>query len=57
MKPEGRNRTEFWSKTAVSLHRCAMIGILLFGTISDFAKFIPQKELVYLLKLNYTVLQ
>jgi hypothetical protein len=39
---------EIRSKTAISLHRCAVIG--------DFAKFIPQKELVYTLTQNYTVL-
>jgi hypothetical protein len=41
---------EFWSKTAILLHRCAVITIVFFNTMSDFAKIIPQKELVYLLK-------
>jgi hypothetical protein len=43
---------EFRPKTAISLHRCAMIGTVFSGPISDFAKFIPPKELVYLLKLT-----
>jgi hypothetical protein len=47
IKPDGKNRMEFWQKSAVSLHRCAMITIVLFDTMSDFAKFIPPKELVY----------
>jgi hypothetical protein len=35
------------AKTAVSLHRCAVITIVFFETMTDFAKFIPPKELVY----------
>jgi sialic acid synthase SpsE len=31
---------KFQSKTTVSLYRCAMIEIVFFDTISDFAKFI-----------------
>jgi hypothetical protein len=37
----------FWPKTVISLHRCAIITIVFSDPISDFAKFIPQKELVY----------
>jgi hypothetical protein len=40
MKKEGKNSTDFWPKTAISLHRCAMIEIVFFDTISGFAKFI-----------------
>jgi hypothetical protein len=43
---------EFLSKAAISLHRCAMITIVFFRPISDFAKFIPPKELVYKLTVN-----
>jgi hypothetical protein len=47
---------EFRPKTAISLDKCAMITIVFFDPMSDFAKFIPQKELVYKLTQNYTVL-
>jgi hypothetical protein len=43
---------EFRSKTAISLHRCAMIEKVFIGLISDFAKFIPPKELVHLITQN-----
>jgi hypothetical protein len=38
---------------AVLLHRCAvvMITIVFFDTMSDFAKFVTQKEVVYVLNL------
>jgi hypothetical protein len=48
---------EIWPKTAISLHRYAMIEIVFFGPITDFAKFIPPKELVYELTVNYIRLQ
>jgi hypothetical protein len=44
----------FRPKAAISLHRCAMIEKVFsdeknnfFDTISDFANFVPTKELVY----------
>jgi hypothetical protein len=32
-----KNIMEFWPKTAISLHRCAMITLVFFDTLSDFA--------------------
>jgi hypothetical protein len=52
--PEGKNRTDFWQKTAISLHRCVMIEIVFSDTMSDFAKFIPQKSVLYA-GLNFNV--
>jgi hypothetical protein len=51
MKPEGIERTEFRQKTAISLHRCAVIRLVFSDTMSDFAKFVTQKELIYVLNL------
>jgi hypothetical protein len=53
MRLAGRqNWTDFRAKTANSLHRCAMIEKVFSDTISDFAKFIPPKELVCKLTVN-----
>jgi hypothetical protein len=38
--PEGKIWANFRPKTAISLHRCAMIEEAFFDQISDFAKFI-----------------
>jgi hypothetical protein len=47
---------EFWSKTAISLHRCVMIEIVFSDPISDFAKFIPPEELVHQLTESFLLL-
>jgi hypothetical protein len=38
--PKGKNRTDFRPKTAISLHRCAMIEKVFLVTFPHFAKFI-----------------
>jgi hypothetical protein len=53
---EACRKVGFLAKTTVSLHRCAVITIVFSDPISDFAKFVPPKELVHQLTVNFLLL-